>query len=82
MGHKPPEYTLRHLGSIIERSLFHLRDGVSPGSWSLCFLSSVLRVMPKSSLPPRAPYLWQHRRLRAPDKPYRKVGQIPMGALD
>lgn len=38
-----------------------------------------LRVMPKATLPKKAPYLWQQRRLMALDKPCRRVGQAQKG---
>lgn len=38
-----------------------------------------LRVMPKATLPQRAPYLWQQRRLTALDKSCRRAGQAQKG---
>lgn len=48
---------------------------------SLCVLSSLLKVMSKSTLPQKPPYLWKHRRLRDSDKPCSEAEQTQTGLL-
>jgi hypothetical protein len=66
---------------MTERPVFSVGQRPLQDPRSQCFLSSLLKVMSKSTLPHRAPYLWQDKRLRAPDKPSRRGRQTQMGLL-